>query len=336
MDAQQRAAWASLADFAALLVSGVAAAVAPLQTLMLAFGLLGPFHYLTEMAWLRKKNFYFNEGLVPAPVYAGGAIVLAFAGFVGYTERRDLTVWIVGLLLVLSLSVWMRNTYWIAAVAVAALVTGVYLRTWVYFLGVMVPTLVHVFFFTWTFMVSGALRGRQGAWPRWVNPGLLLAIPLALFFLPVRYAEPGGFWLKCESETFGAIHQKLAGDLHHVVAINQGLLNDPVAAGLLRLFAFVYLFHYLNWFTKTELLNWHKTSRRVWTGIWVLYAASASFYLWDFRLGFLAATFLSLLHVLLEFPLNWHTLRFLSGHMRPTSLRVTEQPLRTAQEVPRP
>ena len=38
-----------------------------------------------------------------------------------------------------------------------------------------------------------------------------------------------------------------------------------MAAGVLRFLAFIYLFHYLNWFAKTEELPqlWHKVSRSV-------------------------------------------------------------------------
>ena len=81
----------------------------------------------------------------------------------------------------------------------------------------------------------------------------------------------------------------------------------------IRVFAFVYLFHYLNWFAKTELLQWHKVSRPQWVVIGILYVASLACYLWSFTLGFVVATFLSMLHVLLKFPLNWHTLRFVAG-----------------------
>ena len=313
MTGQTKTGWA---DLAGLLISGVAAAIAPLQVLLLAFAFLGPFHYLTEIVWLRKKQFYFSEGLVKPPVYVALAIVMAVLALLEHVVKHDFGVWVVGSLLLLSLTVWVRNVYAILAIALAAVVTGFFLRTWVYFIAVLVPTLVHVFFFTWTFMVSGALRDRRATLMKWLNPTLMVVIPLVLVFVPMHYAEPSGIWLRGESGTFGAMHHKLAGDLHHTVAINQQLLNDRVVAGLLRLFAFVYLFHYLNWFAKTELLAWHKVSRRSWVGISLLYAGSVAVYAVKFEWGFLLATFLSMLHVLLEFPLNWHTLRFVSRRMR--------------------
>jgi hypothetical protein len=313
MQGREKIGWA---DLAGLVVSGIAAAAAPLQVLLLAFAFLGPFHYLTEIAWLRKKKFYFAEGIVSSRLYVLLAVVMAAVTVLERVLKFDYTVWMVGLLLLLSLSVWVRNMYAIAAIAVAAVVTAFYLRTWVYFVAVMVPTLVHVFFFTWTFMVSGALRDKRASLVKWVNPSLIVAIPLLLMFLPLHYAAPSGIWLRGEAASFGAIHFKLAGDLHHTMTLNSQLLNDPVVAGLLRVFGFVYLFHYLNWFAKTELLQWHKVSRRGWAVIAVLYVASMGVYVWNFRMGFVVATFLSMLHVLLEFPLNWHTLRFVLGRVR--------------------
>ncbi len=318
MQGREKIGWA---DFAGLIVSGVAAAIAPLQVLLLAFAFLGPFHYLTEIAWLRKKQFYFAEGIVSLRIYVLLAIAMAALMVLEGLLKLDFDAWMVGLLLLLSLSVWVRNVYAILAIAVAAIVTAFFLRTWVYFVAVMVPTLVHVFFFTWTFMVSGALRNKRAGLAKWMNPTLMVAIPLLLIFLPMHYAPPTGMWLRGEADSFGAIHHKLAGDLHHTMTLNAQLLNDRVVAGLLRLFAFVYLFHYLNWFVKTELLQWHKVSRRGWSVIALIYISSMGVYVWNFRMGFVVSTFLSMLHVLLEFPLNWHTLRFVLGRMRRGSLR---------------
>jgi vacuolar-type H+-ATPase subunit I/STV1 len=161
-------------------------------------------------------------------------------------------------------------------------------------------------------MVSGVLRDKNSTFRQWINPALMLLIPLVLMFLPMHYARQGGIWLRAEDMTFATIHAKLAGDLHHVLVLNSDLLNDAVVAGLLRIFAFVYLFHYLNWFTKIELLEWHKVSRLNWLCIVLVYVFCLVLYRWNVRIGFEVAAFLGLLHVLLEFPLNWHTLNFVA------------------------
>lgn len=331
MQGLRRSNWG---DLMALLVSVVAAAVAPLQVLILSYAFLGPFHYLTEIAWLRGKQFYFGKGLVSPRVYALLAIGMSILALVeGLAKRADFAFWIVGVLLFLSLTVWVRNPYLLVMIALAAVGVSFVLRTWVYFISTMVPTLVHVFFFTLAFMVSGALRDKRTTLLKWLNPGLLAAFPLLLLFLPMHYSAPSGFWLWAESASFAAIHAKLAGDLHHTLLLSSKLFNDPVVAGLLRLFAFIYLYHYLNWFAKTELLQWHKTSRRGWVGILTLYAASIAIYAWNFRIGLVVSTFLSVLHVLLEFPLNWHTLRFLALRWRGERAEVTTGS-RTQLQVP--
>ncbi|HEV2576359.1 MAG TPA: hypothetical protein VGU25_04020 [Acidobacteriaceae bacterium] len=284
-----------------------------MQVFLFSFAVLGPLHYLTEIAWLRKKNFYLGKSVVPSRGYLVAAVVAVVLSLSSDLVKHDLWFWTVGAMLLISLSVLVRNVYVIAVVAVAALVTSLFLRTWVFFIAAMVPTLVHVFFFTWTFMVSGALREKRKTLAKWVNPALAVATPVVLMFLPIHYGVLGGFWLRAESMTFFSIHTKLAADLHQTMMLNGTLLNSPLIAGLIRVFAFAYLFHYLNWFAKTEVLEWHKISRRGWLAIAVIYAACLGSFAVSFRFGFMLSSSLGLLHVVLEFPLNWQTLRFVAG-----------------------
>ena len=73
---------------------------------------------------------------------------------------------------------------------------------------------------------------------------------------------------------------------------------------LMRFIAFAYLYHYLNWFSKTEVIRWHKVPKARFVGVIVLWLASCGFYLYDYSLGLSVLFFLSFTHVLLEFPLN--------------------------------
>ncbi len=223
MQLQSKTRWA---DFAALGLSGVAAAIAPLQVFLFAFVVLGPMHYMTEIAWLGKKNFYLREGVVFSRAYVVVAMLAAVLSLSSHALRHDLWFWTVGALLLFSLSVLVRNIYTILAIAVAALITAFFLKTWMFFIAVMVPTLVHVFFFTWVFMVSGALREKNRALVKWVNPTLMLVIPIILMVLPMHYGQTGGIWLQGETLSFAKIHAKLAGDLHHTMVLNSSMLDD--------------------------------------------------------------------------------------------------------------
>ena len=76
----------------------------------------------------------------------------------------------------------------------------------------------------------------------------------------------------------------------------------------MRLIAFAYLYHYLNWFSKTSIIKWHEVPRSRAVAILGLWVAGGLVYLSDYRLGFGLFYTLSLLHVFLEFPLNHQTL----------------------------
>lgn len=73
---------------------------------------------------------------------------------------------------------------------------------------------------------------------------------------------------------------------------------------LMRFIAFAYLYHYLNWFSKTEVIRWHKVPKVRFILVIAIWLASSAFYAYDYSLGLSLLFFLSFSHVLLEFPLN--------------------------------
>jgi len=73
---------------------------------------------------------------------------------------------------------------------------------------------------------------------------------------------------------------------------------------LMRFIAFAYLYHYLNWFSKTEIIQWHKVPRIRFIGVVILWLISCGLYAYDYTIGLSFLFFLSFTHVLLEFPLN--------------------------------
>ncbi len=297
-------------NFLALVVSAVAASLAPLQVFIFVYAFVGPLHYLTEIAWLKKKDFYFGKGVVSQRIYVYVAVVLCVAVSADFYVRRGWSGYVIGILLVLSLGAMVKNPYILISALVAGYSAKFFVHGLVIFVGAILPTIVHVYVFTMLFMVSGLVREKRSSILGWVNPFLLLGLPVALLVARWSYASPGSYWIKAEMG-FSALHGYLVGLLGHNLHPNSAILADPTAAGVLRVLAFIYLFHYLNWFAKTELLQWHKVSRRSWAWIAALYGISVACYLRNFLVGFYLVNFLSMLHVFLEFPLNWHTGRFL-------------------------
>jgi hypothetical protein len=76
---------------------------------------------------------------------------------------------------------------------------------------------------------------------------------------------------------------------------------------VMRFIAFAYTYHYLNWFSKTSIIKWHEVSARRTVGIVGLWLLSLALYAHDYQTGMMALYFLSILHVMLEFPLNHRT-----------------------------
>ncbi|MFM7730908.1 MAG: hypothetical protein ACKO6L_07710 [Flavobacteriales bacterium] len=82
------------------------------------------------------------------------------------------------------------------------------------------------------------------------------------------------------------------------------VFHSNIGIMLMRFFAFAYLYHYLNWFSKTEVIKWHKIPKMRFLGIVVLWLTACGLYAYDYALGLNFLFFLSFSHVLLEFPLN--------------------------------
>ncbi len=301
-----------MSNFLALVVSAVAASLAPLQVFIFVYAFVGPLHYLTEIAWLKKKGFYFSDGAVSQQVYVAIAAVLCVAVSVDFYIHRGLTGYAIGILMVLSLGALVKNPYVLLSALVAGYVAKFFVHGLVIFVAAILPTIVHVYVFTMLFMVSGLVRERRRTVLAWMNPVLLLGLPIWLLAARWSYPAPGSYWIHAEAG-FASLHGYLARLLGQNLHPDTTILADPAAAGVLRFLAFIYLFHYLNWFAKTDLLQWHRVSRRSWVWIAALYGVSVGCYLWNFVVGFYLVNFLSMLHVFLEFPLNWHTGRFLTA-----------------------
>jgi hypothetical protein len=81
---------------------------------------------------------------------------------------------------------------------------------------------------------------------------------------------------------------------------------DGRTTGLL---SFAYTYHYLNWFIKADVIKWANVPKARLAAIAVVSAASTGIYFYDYALGLMMLTALSLGHVALEFPLNSISIR---------------------------
>jgi len=91
---------------------------------------------------------------------------------------------------------------------------------------------------------------------------------------------------------------------------------SPAGILITRFIAYAYTYHYLNWFSKTSVIKWHEISRPGLIMIAVLWISAILLYSYDYRTGLTALYFLSFLHVLLEFPLNFQSFKQIGEQLK--------------------
>ena len=316
-----------------MLLSCAVAFLVPFELFLFSYAVLGPLHYLTEISWLHDKNYYTKSrwdalillliGLALTLSYFNGIYGLGFD--LPDTTFANLTyIAFFGALVM----VFVKNKFYkIAGLVLIALSYGLS-KHFAVFLTVFLPTLIHVYIFTGLFMLYGALKSksRMGL----ISVGVLILCPILLFTLfpdfkpfgPTTYGRdayigmipgndergplPVGF-IGLNQQTLSMFFGMGAGDagtvgfeywLSAVFSSKAGIL-------LMRFIAFAYTYHYLNWFSKTRIIQWHKVPKvrfAIVLGFWV---ASLAVYFYNYALGLQWLFFLSFLHVLLEFPLNY-------------------------------
>ena len=302
----------------------------PFETFLFAYVLLGPLHYLTEISWLHDRHF-FTRRRHDYLLLVAAALLVTVASFApipdlptGTVVALSFAAFATALVFVLTDSVSLR-----VLVPVAGLVVGGQLGAWSVLdniFGVFLPTIIHVFIFTGLFILMGALRGRS------VSGLLSLAVFLAVAVLFAgAHLAPAGYQAseyarsaygvatvqRTFTTSFMTLNYLLLTGLglhdfgvqqttaeQFVAGINRYLYAHPVALSLMAFIAFAYLYHYLNWFSKTSVIRWNDISRTrlaVVIGVWIV---SIGLFAYDYAVGFQWLFFLSLTHVLLEFPLN--------------------------------
>ncbi|MFZ4794857.1 MAG: hypothetical protein ACOYLN_12070 [Blastocatellia bacterium] len=313
-----------------MLLAGVSAFVRPFETFLFAYAVLGPAHYLTEISWLHDRK-YFTRGkhdwifLVIASVLITLAtfrmvpnlpnsarttiIFVAFFGAIVFVFSNNTAARlgaIIGLTLISSLFV--GNQYFEA-------VFGSFLQS-----------VIHVFVFTGLFILVGALNSRN--FSGLLSLGVFAAVPAGLFYLPVAfgkyvptdYVKSSYGYLKSDgtwADGFISLNYQIMSifRLHDfgkpgvsfdefVAGINSFLFSNPIALAVMGFIGFAYLYHYLNWFSKTSVIQWHNISRWRLVAIMTIWLISLAVYAYDYAVGMQWLYFLSILHVLLEFPLN--------------------------------
>lgn len=341
-----------LVNIGLMLLSCILAFVLPFELFLFSYAVLGPLHYLTEISWLHKRNYFANGKkdyiwlifmgtlliLFSSCAFAGAqassqfAILRAPLGFLCdlmsplVNEFPNANNFLIYLSFASALAFIAFNDFMPKMLFImAAIFVGIMIKsTQPFFLifAVFLPTLIHVFVFTGLFILQGALKNKSATGVASLVVFILCALSFFVVYPHFSFYSISNYAQKALTDSgFVNVNRYL------MLLFNketESVFTSNIGFGVMRFIAFAYTYHYLNWFSKTQVIKWHQVPKRQLAFVIVLWVASVALYAVDYFVGLVALYFLSMLHVLLEFPLNYRSfvgigqeLRLMGGAKKP-------------------
>lgn len=296
-------------NIALMFVAALFAFVVPFELFLFSYAVLGPLHYLTEIGWLHKKNYY-TKGKYDFVLLAILCALVFYFSFIQQPKSINQVPHIIMYALLLAgIFVFVKDNLYRTVLALLMLIgiamakTG---ETYFVWIGVFLPTIIHVFIFTWAFMFYGVLKNKSFS-------GYLSVIVLGLIAFSFFIIEAPGLqyevskYVSKSYNLFSFLNERLIElfGLTTTSTESQTIIYKTNAGFIvMRFIAFAYTYHYLNWFSKTSVIQWHKVPQKTLIITLVLWVFSVALYIYNYDIGLKALYFLSFLHVFLEFPLN--------------------------------
>lgn len=305
----------------------------PFELFFFSFIVLGPLHYLTEINWLKEKNYFVQNRhtvwlfvlitvIISIPFFQKIEIIRDFFQSTGYqpilkwVNRQFGYLILFGLLFSIALvhfSSWFKLMMFFIVAAGLSFVLLNYNKTLFMIATFLITTIIHVYLFTLLFMYFGYTKNKTFYGK--LNIILLLVCPLLIMISTSPLSES----YQLSPYIVGAVYDSGIGELVYRIAQLLNIhtygtldLSTPKAVKIMTFISFAYTYHYLNWFSKTSIIGWSRNLTKqktyaillIWIGIIILYK-------YNFNYGLVLLFFFSTLHVLLEFPLNITTMRAL-------------------------
>jgi hypothetical protein len=232
-------------------------------------------HYLTEISWLHERKYFTDgrrrknsndahSGWLILVLVTMLAIIVGFVALEGaqnrITPKWEITLFYIVFVTALMVSVVKRGRVRIAVLVASAVVVGLLSFSGYYVVGAFfLVTIIHVLVFTAAFVFYGTLKSRSAS-------GILSLVVFVLcstsFFLYVPEGHAVGKFVQQSYRSFNALNVELL----KLFRLGPGTSSAEVyesRSGLtiMRLIAFAYTYHYLNWFSKTSIIKWHDVPR---------------------------------------------------------------------------
>jgi hypothetical protein len=329
----------NLLNIVLMLASLGIAWILPFELFLFSYAVLGPLHYLTEISWLHDRSYFLPERTLAVPIVVLTILATLASGMLFELGDDPLSTiaaaWDPELrfaALALSLVFVVARTLETRRVGVVAMVVGLVVvhfvnqaskagggalySTYDLFFVLLLTTIVHVFVFTGAFVTLGALRSRS--FSGFLSLLVFLGCAVACFWLPA--SGQGGLSGAARgaydaSSTMLNLYLSRLIDAESVRTAND-VFVAPLGEKTGRFIAYAYTYHYLNWFSKTSVIKWHEVPRSRLVSVVGIWLVSLGVYAWDYVLGLSLLFFLSLLHVFLEFPLNWRSFMDIGAEIR--------------------
>jgi hypothetical protein len=304
-----------------MLLALAAAYLVPFELLLLAYVVLGPAHYFTEISWLHDRSYFLpHRGIAVAlAALAIAAALIDNAPWFGFAMWGAL---IVCAMLAATKSAAESTLLFMIAIGLAAIMYAG--DTSFAVAGILIPTLIHVSLFTLVFMALGAWRAQSR------TQALLIVVYLAAF-AAILLAPPTA---EIRIASFAQAAKEYFGNVGPALSRLFGIRGLQLDTRLTSLLAFVYTYHYLNWFIKADVIRWADIPKARLVLVVAASAAATALYFYDYAFGFTFLLALSLVHILLEFPLDALALRQLGAALGSGLRGAVAAPAATA--VPRP
>jgi hypothetical protein len=308
-----------------MVISCVIAFLIPFHLFLFVYAFLGPLHYLTEISWLEKRNFFLPKKsdvifyLIISILIFFGLFIPTIANFttslICFTMVLTLIILFVKNNLIKYIVTGIAAIILIAKMKDANLVHDGNLMPIILF-SVLVPTLIHVYVFTGIFLINGAIK--QKLISGYLSVGFFILCTISFFIFSPSDNSTVSNEIKLMFERFKMMNKALMYvlgiDNYHTIRDiwtqkQDTIYNSPGAISVMRFIAFAYCYHYLNWFSKTSIIKWHQISKkRLWL-ILILWLIAVGLYAINYNIGFYGLFILSMLHVFFEFPLNFISIK---------------------------
>lgn len=308
-----------------IILSLLIAFLIPFELFLLAYAIVGPLHYLTEIRWLHEKKYFLADkmwGWIFVVLTALMSLNLIFKvpiissilnpnEITFFEQKIDSIIYPIPLiafifaLCAVKVRKWQGFIISIIISIVLGLITLYYLPPMVLMIGLLLPTIIHVFVFTLFFMIFGTLQTKN-------TSGIIAIILMCLVPLLITYSSisikefpiSNTIIMTYLDGRFDIVNTSLA-ELFGQPNDKRSIFYTVTGIKIQIFITFAYTYHYLNWFSKTSVIGWAKNmNKRNLLIILCIWLMSVGLYWYDYKTGLTALFFLSFLHVFLELPLN--------------------------------